>query len=90
MDKQHTGSDRGGENGLPKDTLGSTEGSAMKGLTGLEMKGSWRGQDLVYVGSKPSRQSGCTDHITNKHVEEKCLQLQKRKYEVTEVTTRKR
>ena len=40
MDKRHTGCDRGGENGLSKDTLGSTEGSAVKGLTGLEIKGS--------------------------------------------------
>ena len=44
MDKQHTGCDRGGENGFSKNTLGSTEGSAMKGLTGLEVKGSRCGQ----------------------------------------------
>lgn len=55
MDKQHTGCDRGRENGLSKDTLGSTKGSAMKGLTGLEVKGSWRSKNWVYVGSKPSR-----------------------------------
>ena len=40
LDKRHTGCDRSGENGLSKDTLGSTEGFAMKGLPGLEMKGS--------------------------------------------------
>ena len=55
MDKQHTGSDRSGENGLPKDALGSTEGSSMKGLTGFEIKGGWSSQDLFYVSSKPSR-----------------------------------
>jgi hypothetical protein len=55
MDKQHTGCDRGGENGLPKDTLGSTEGSAMKGLTSFEVKSGWSSQNLVYMGSKPSR-----------------------------------
>lgn len=68
MDKKHTGCDRGGENGLPKDTLGSTEGSAMKGLTGFEIKGGWSSQDLFCVGSKPSGQSWCTNHITSKHV----------------------
>jgi hypothetical protein len=52
---EHTGCNRGGENGLPKNALGSTEGSAMKGLTGFEVKGSWRSYNLVYVGSKPSR-----------------------------------
>ena len=55
MNKQHTGCDRSGKNGLSKGTLGSTEGSAMKGLTGLEEEGSWRSEDLVYVGGKPSR-----------------------------------
>jgi hypothetical protein len=55
MDKQHTGCYRGGENGLSKDTLGSTEGSAMKRLTGLEVKGCWSSQDWLYVGSKTSR-----------------------------------
>ena len=54
-DKQRTRGDRGGENGLPKDTFGSTERSTMKGLTGFEEKGCWRSKDMVYVGSKPSR-----------------------------------
>lgn len=69
MIKQHTRCDRGGENGLSKNTLGGTERLAMKGLTGLEVKGGWCSESMIDMGSEPSRELWCTNYITSKHVE---------------------